>query len=191
MLSEARPSVPAMYGRVVGVTVLGVGGHLVTVEAHVGRGLPSLSLTGLPGASVQDARDRIRPAVESSGLEWPLRRVVVNLSPGNVRKEGPGFDLPIAMGVLAASKQVPAKQLERYAFAGELSLAGGVTPTPGILSMAIAASRRRLEGVIVPSANADEARLVDGLDVVGTSSLAETVSFLRSGRRPAPGAPAE
>ena len=92
-----------MYGRVVGVTVLGVGGHPVTVEAHVGRGLPSLTLTGLPGAAVQDARDRIRPAVESSGLQWPLRRTVVNLSPGNLRKEGPGLDLPVAMSVLTSS----------------------------------------------------------------------------------------
>src|SRR5438128_531796 len=92
-----------MYGRVVGVTVLGVGGHLVTVEAHVGRGLPSLTLTGLPGAAVNDARDRIRPAVEGAGLEWPLRRVIVNLAPGNLRKEGPGLDLPVAMGVLVST----------------------------------------------------------------------------------------
>jgi magnesium chelatase family protein len=72
-----------MYGRVMGVSILGVGGHPVTVEAFVGRGLPSLTMTGLPGTAVQDARDRIRPAVESAGFEWPLRRVVVNLSPGN------------------------------------------------------------------------------------------------------------
>ena len=88
-----------MYGRVIGITIVGVRGHPVAVEAHIGRGLPSLTLTGLPGAPVQDARDRIRPAVESSGLEWPLRRIVVNLSPGNLRKDGPGLDLPIAMGV--------------------------------------------------------------------------------------------
>jgi magnesium chelatase family protein len=85
---------------VTGVTVVGVRGHLVVVEAHVGRGLPSLILTGLPDAGVQDARDRIRPAVENAGLEWPLRRVVVNLSPGTLRKEGSGLDLPVAMGVL-------------------------------------------------------------------------------------------
>ena len=92
-----RPSASAVvYGRVVGVTVVGVRGHLVTVEAYVGRGLPSLTFTGLPGAAVQDARERIRPAVEHAGLEWPLRRVVVNLAPGNLRKEGPGLDLPIA-----------------------------------------------------------------------------------------------
>jgi magnesium chelatase family protein len=79
-----------MYGRVLGMAVLGVGGHPVTVEAFVGRGLPALTLTGLPGAAVQDARDRIRPAIEHTGLEWPLRRVVVNLAPANLRKDGAG-----------------------------------------------------------------------------------------------------
>src|SRR2546426_7074442 len=96
-----------MYGRVIGVTVLGVGGYPVTVEAFVGRGLPSLTVTGLPGATVQDGRERIRPAVEHAGLEWPLRRIVVNLAPGNLRKEGPGLDLPIAVAVLAATAPVP------------------------------------------------------------------------------------
>ena len=132
-----------MYGRVNGVTVVGVRGHLVAVEAHVGRGLPSLTLTGLPGAGVQDARDRIRPAIESARLEWPLRRVVVNLSPGTLRKEGPGLDLPVAMGVLAATAQVPAAGLEEWVFAGELSLRGGLVSTPGVLSVAIAAARAK------------------------------------------------
>jgi magnesium chelatase family protein len=168
-----------MYGRVVGVTVLGVGGHLVTVEAHVGRGLPSLTLTGLPGAAVNDARDRIRPAVEGAGLEWPLRRVVVNLAPGNLRKEGPGLDLPVAMGVLAATGQVPAGLLARYAFSGELSLKGELAATPGVLSVAIAAARAGLDGVIVPASNALEAAQVDGLRVVGAPSLREVVGFLR------------
>src|SRR5881409_3919468 len=152
-----------MYGKVIGVAVIGVQGHPVTVEAHIGRGLPTLSLTGLPGASVQDARERVRPAVENSGLEWPLRRVVVNLSPVNLRKEGPGLDLPIAMGVLAASAQVPERLLERYAFSGELSLKGTLMPTPGILAVAIAAARAGLDGVIVPESNASEAALVEGL----------------------------
>jgi magnesium chelatase family protein len=168
-----------MYGRVVGVSILGVGGHLVIVEAHVGRGLPSLTMTGLPGTAVQDARDRIRPAVESAGFEWPLRRVVVNLSPGNLRKEGPGLDLPVAMVVLAATKQVPAKLLHRYAFAGELSLKGDLVSTPGVLSVAIAAARAGLDGVIVPSSNAIEAAQVEGLQVVGARSIQEVVGFLR------------
>src|SRR5213596_199900 len=109
-----------VYGRVFAVAVVGIHGHLITVEAHVGRGLPALVLAGLPGAGVQDARERVRPAVENAGLEWPLRRVVVNLSPAGLRKEGPGFDLPLALGVLAASRQVPTALLPRYAFVGEL-----------------------------------------------------------------------
>jgi len=129
-----------VYGKVVGVAVIGVQGFPVAVEAHIGRGLPSLAMTGLPGASVQDARERVRPAVESSGFEWPLRRVVVNLSPVNLRKDGPGLDLPIAMGVLAASAQIPGTLLGRYAFSGELSLRGELMPTPGILAVAIAAA---------------------------------------------------
>ena len=168
-----------MYGRVWGVAVLGVQGHVVAVEAHVGRGLPSLTLTGLPGPAVQDARERVRPAVESSGLEWPLRRVVINMSPAGIRKEGPGFDLPIALGVLAASAQVPAGRLGSFAFAGELSLRGELLRTPGVLAVAMAAAAGGLDGVVVPVANAAEARLVEGLRVVGAPSLTSVVGFLR------------
>lgn len=175
-----------MYGRVVGVTVVGVRGHLVVVESYIGRGLPSLTFTGLPGATVQDARDRIRPAVESAGLEWPLRRVVVNLSPGNLRKEGPGLDLPVAMGVMAASAQAPAKRLEGWAFAGELSLAGALVSTPGVLSVAIAAAGHGLRGVVVPAPNATEAALVEGLEVVGAPSLRDVVGFFRGTWTPSP-----
>lgn len=174
-----------MYGRVVGVTVLGVGGHPITVEAFVGRGLPSFTLTGLPGAAVQDARDRIRPAVEHAGLEWPLRRVVVNLAPGNLRKEGAGLDLPIAAAVLVATAQVPDRAVAGWAFAGEVSLKGEVLSTPGILSVAIAAARAGLRGVVVPAANALEAAQIDGLRVVGVGTLSEVAGFLRGTWEPA------
>lgn len=169
---------------------MGVRGHPVTVEAHVGRGLPSLTLTGMPGAAVQDARDRIRPAVESAGLEWPLRRVVVNLSPGNLRKEGPGLDLPVAMGVLAATGQVREGAIDGWAFAGELSLKGTLVSTPGVLSVAIAAARCRLRGVVVPADNAAEAALVDGIQVVGAVALREVVDFFRGTWTPSPPKPA-
>lgn len=168
-----------MYGRVLGVAVLGVGGHLVTVEAHVGRGLPALIVTGLPGAGVQDARERVRPAVEGAKLEWPLRRVVVNLAPANVRKEGPGLDLPLVMSVLAATHQIPHDRLRALAFAGEVSLRGELLSTPGILSVAIAAARAGLEGIVVPSANAVEAAQVEGLRVIGAQTLSDAVGFLR------------
>jgi magnesium chelatase family protein len=173
-----------MYGRVLGVAVLGVGGRVVTVEAHVGRGLPALIVTGLPGAAVQDARDRVRPAVESADLTWPLRRVVVNLAPANVRKEGPGLDLPLVLCVLAATRQVPHDRLGSFAFAGEVSLRGELLATPGILTVAIAAARDGLDGIVVPSANAVEAAQVEDLTVVGCATLAEVVGFLRGSWTP-------
>jgi magnesium chelatase family protein len=168
-----------VYGRVLSVAVLGIRGRVVSVEAHVGRGLPALVVTGLPGAGVQDARERVRPAVESCGLTWPLRRVVVNLAPANVRKEGSGFDLPLALGVLAASAQVPADRLDRLAFCGELTLKGELIGTPGVLAVAMAAAEAGLDGVVVPLANRDEAELVEGLRVVAAPSLAAVVGFLR------------
>lgn len=179
-----------MYGRVTGVTVIGIRGIPFTVEVHVGRGLPSLTLTGLPGSTVQDARDRLRPAVESGGFEWPLRRVVVNLSPGNLRKEGPGLDLPIAMGVLVATGQVQARRATDLAFVGELSLEGSLVPTPGVLAIAIAVAGAGIGRIVVPSANTAEARLVEDLDVIGARTLADVVRFLRDGARPDTDAPA-
>jgi magnesium chelatase family protein len=175
-----------MYGRVVGVAVLGVGGHPVVVEAFVGRGLPSLTVTGLPGAAVQDARDRIRPAVEHAGFEWPLRRVVINLAPGNLRKEGPGLDLPIAVGVLTATAQVPAAAVAGLAFYGELSLKGEVLQTPGVISAAIAGARTKLAGVVVPAANAAEAAQIDDLRVIAAATLHDVVGFLRGTWSPPP-----
>jgi magnesium chelatase family protein len=182
------PTLPTVYGRVFGVAVVGVQGRLVTVEAHVGRGLPAVVLAGLPGAAVQDARERVRPAVESSGLAWPLRRVVVNLSPAGMRKEGPGFDLPIALGVLAASGQVPTRLLDGFAFYGELSLKGEIVPTAGVLPVAMAAAAGGLRGVVVPEANAGEAALVDGLEAIGAPTVSAVAAFLRGEWKPQPAA---
>lgn len=175
-----------MYARAHAVAVVGVRGQVVSVEAHVGRGLPALLLTGLPGAAVQDARERVRPAVENSGLEWPLRRVTVNLSPADLRKEGPGFDLPIAVAVLGATGQVKGDRLSRFVLCGELSLRGALVPTPGILAVAAASAAAGMAGVVVPEANAAEAGLVDGLEVVGVPSLARVLDFLRGTWVPGP-----
>ncbi|HSL11530.1 MAG TPA: YifB family Mg chelatase-like AAA ATPase [Actinomycetota bacterium] len=179
-----------MYGRVTAVSLLGVGGHRIVVEAHVGRGLPSLTITGLPGAAVNDARDRIRPAVEHAGLEWPLRRVVVNLAPANLRKDGPGLDLPIAMSVLVATSQVPARAVDDVVFTGELSLKGELVATPGVLSVAIAAARADVRRVVVPAANGVEASQVEGLDVIAAPTLGDVVAYLRGTWTPAPPASA-
>jgi magnesium chelatase family protein len=175
-----------VYGRVLAVTLMGVTGHLIVVEAHVGRGLPALVMAGLPGAGVQDARERVRPAVESAGLEWPLRRVIVNLSPAGIRKDGPGFDLPVAMAVLAASGQVPTGLLGSHAFIGEVSLKGELVRTPGVLAAAVAALDSGVKGIVVPADNAQEASLVEGLDVIGAPTLAAAAGFLRGTWRPEP-----
>ena len=173
-----------MYARAHAVAVVGVLGRPVAVEAHVGRGLPALHLTGLPGPALQDARERVRPAVENSGLEWPLRRITVNLSPADVRKEGSGFDLPVAIAVLAATGQVPVGTVARYTLAGELSLRGGLVATPGILAVAASAASSGSAGVIVPEPNAAEAALVEGIEVVPAPSLARVAEFLRGSWRP-------
>src|SRR5439155_9303884 len=188
-VSVPIPTVDRMYGRVLAVAVVGVQGHVIAVEAHVGRGLPALTLAGLPGAAVQDARERVRPAVESCGLEWPLRRVVVNLSPAGIRKDGPGLDLPIALGVLAASAQIPSDRLRSYAFAGELSLRGELVPTAGILAVAVTAAAAGLRGVVVPAANRPEAALVEGIDVVAPPTLAAVAAYLRGTWHPESDAP--
>jgi magnesium chelatase family protein len=178
-----------MYARAHAVAVVGVLGHPVAVEAHVGRGLPALLVTGLPGPAIQDARERVRPAVENAGLEWPLRRVTVNLSPAELRKDGPGFDLPVAVAVLTATGQIRGARLEGYVLVGELSLKGSLVATPGVLAVAVSAARTGMTGVIVPEANAAEAALVEGLEVVGAPTLARAVEFLRGtwtpGSRPA------
>lgn len=184
-MSVPVATIGRVYARAYAVAVVGIAGHVVAVEAHVGRGLPALHLTGLPGAAVQDARERVRPAVENAGLAWPLRRVVVNLSPADLRKDGPGFDLAIAVAVLAATAQVPAGGLSGYAVSGELSLKGTLLSTPGILAVAMAASRAGLRGVIVPEANGAEAALVEGLHVVAAPSLPRVVEFLRGQWEPA------
>jgi magnesium chelatase family protein len=175
-----------MYGKVLAATVVGIQGYPVTVEAHVGRGLPALTIAGLPGSGVQDARERVRPAVEGAGLAWPLRRITINLSPASIRKDGPGFDLPIALGVLAASAQVPSARLSDVLFCGELSLKGDLVPTPGVLAVAIAAARVGARAVVVPQGNAAEAALVEGLRVVGAPSLSAVVGFLRGTWEPPP-----
>lgn len=188
-MSDPGATVADVYARAHAVAVVGVRGLPVAVEAHVGRGLPALLVTGLPGAGIQDARERVRPAVENSGLEWPLRRVTVNLSPAELRKDGPGFDLPIAASVLAATGQVPEEPLERYVLAGELSLKGGMVPTPGILAVAATAADAGKDGVVVPLGNAAEAALVEDLRVVAVASLAQAVAFLRGRWRPGPPPP--
>lgn len=156
----------------------GVLARLVTVEVHTGGGLPSLAIVGLPEAAVREARDRVRAAITSAQLEFPAGRITVNLAPADLRKDGGGFDLPIALGILAASGQLPQTQLEHSEFLGELGLSGELRSVRAVLpaSLAAAAAGRRL---ILPEANGNEAALVQRAELLTARSLLEVCAALR------------
>jgi magnesium chelatase family protein len=156
----------------------GVSSHEVTVEVDVRRGLFAFTLVGLPDRAIRESRERVRAALLNSGLDFPQKRITVNLAPAHVRKEGPRFDLAIAVGVLAASEQIPHEPLLRYAFCGELSLTGELRPVRGALATALGARRAGYRHLLVPEENAPEAALVDGLEALGVPSLALMADLL-------------
>ena len=156
----------------------------VTVEVDIAPGLPGLRVVGLADAAAQESRERVRGALRNGGLRVPLTRVVVNLAPADLPKAGPGFDLPIALGLLMASQQLAAADVEGIWSAGELGLDGGLRPIRGVLALALAARRHGARALVVPAANATEAALVEGLAVWGAEDLVEVVALLRDPGRP-------
>ncbi len=164
----------------------GVDSREVTVEVDVRRGLPAFSLVGLPDASVREARERVRAALLNSGLEFPLQRITANLAPAWVRKAGPSFDLAIAVGLLAAGGQVPPESLSDTALCGELSLGGALRPVRGTLAAAMGARTAGYRRTIVPEANAAEAALVEGLEVLAVPTLTRLVDLLHGRWSPDP-----
>jgi len=169
----------------------GVRGHRVTVEVDVRPGLPAFTLVGLPDRAVRESRERVRAAVLNSGLEFPLKRLTVNLAPAHVRKAGPGFDLAIAVALLAASAQVPAPALAGIALWGELSLSGELRPVRGALAAALGARDAGYHRLVVPHHDAAEAALVDGVAVIGAFNLGGIADLLHGRERPEPALPAE
>ena len=175
-----------MLARVTTFTIDGLDPRRVTVEIDVRAGLPNFAIVGLADRAVREARERVRAAILNSGFEFPLKRVTVNLAPASMRKAGPGFDLAIACAILAVGGHIPPDALERYAVFGELGLGGEMRPCRGALAVAEGAARAGLTGLVVPRQRAIEAALVDGLEVVGASSLAQVAEILRGGERPPP-----
>jgi magnesium chelatase family protein len=158
--------------------VFGVEACPVHVEVDVSFGLPSFTMVGLPDMSVRESRERVRLAIRNSGFEYPAHRITVNLSPADVRKAGAAFDLPIALGILAASGVVECRHVVDRVLLGELSLDGSIQATRGVLPIAAAARRDGLAGLLLPAGNAREAAIVSGLDIVAVSSLADAVRAL-------------
>jgi magnesium chelatase family protein len=160
------------------VAVFGIEAYQVEVEVDVRGGLPEVTFVGLPDAAVKEARDRVHSALANSGYRTPPHHTIVNLAPADIKKEGPAFDLPIAVGMLAATGQVQSNLLLDYAIVGELALDGRTRPVRGVLSMALAARQQQARGILLPAENAAEAAVVRGLDVIPVANVAETVGFL-------------
>ncbi len=169
-----------MLARVWSAAIIGVDAFKVGVEVDVAGGLPKVVVVGLPDAAVQESRERVKAAIKNSGYSFPPRKIVVNLTPADVRKEGPSFDLAIAIGVLAASQQVSGLLLGDYLFLGEMSLDGSLRPVAGVLPIAAAARSMGIAGLVVPKSNAQEAAVVQDLRVYGFEHLTEVVNFLEN-----------
>jgi len=167
-----------MLAKVMSCAVVGLEGALVEVEVDISPGLPSFTVVGLPDTAVQEARERVRAAIRNSGCTFPMRRITVNLAPADLKKAGPAYDLPIAIGILLSSEQVYA-DVTKTLFLGELSLDGSLRHTHGILPMVALAQEKGLLDVFVPANDANEASMLDGIKVIPSISLAQLVSHLR------------
>src|SRR6266705_1763678 len=170
-----------MLVKALGCTIIGLEGALVEVEVDIANGLAAFSIVGLPDTAVNEAKDRVRAAIKNSGLLFPFKRITVNLAPADLRKEGPAYDLPIAIGVLLASGQInPDEQIEEQLFLGELSLDGSVRHTNGILPMVALAREKHVKAVFVPAVDAMEAALVEGVKIYPVETLGQLVAHLNS-----------
>jgi magnesium chelatase family protein len=157
--------------------VFGLEATTITIEVNVCNGV-NFILVGLPDSAVKESQQRIKAAVKNIGLKFPGKEITVNMAPADIRKEGSTFDLPIAIGILAASEQVQFDQLDQYLMVGELSLDGHIQPMKGILPIALQGKKEGYKGLILPKENAEEAAIVGGISVFGVETLQEVVQFL-------------
>lgn len=175
-----------MLARVWSAAIVGIDAVKVGVEVDVAGGLPKTIVVGLPDAAVQESRERVKAALKNAGFAFPVRKIVVNLTPADLRKEGPSFDLPISVGILAASEQVDPQLLGDYLFLGEVSLDGSLRAVAGVLPIAAAASNLGIAGLVVPADNAQEAAVVKDLAVYGLKHITEVADFLNRPEKYAP-----
>jgi magnesium chelatase family protein len=167
-----------VLAKVHSAAVWGVDAYPVEVEINARPGKPVTVVVGLPDTAVKESRDRVTTAVNSSAFRFPYGRVTFNLAPADVKKEGPSFDLPMALGIVAASDQLPLRDLDQYWVVGELALTGDVRAIKGALAIALSARKHKIKGLLLPAANAAEAAVVEGLNVYPVKHLREAAEFL-------------
>ena len=167
-----------MLSKINSISLHGLEGCLIEVQVDVSAGMPNWEIVGLPDISVKEAKERVRTAIKNSGYEFQSRKIVVNLAPADVRKEGTFYDLPIAIGILLDFGEIGKINEEKIAFVGELSLDGKINKINGILPICIEAKKLGIKKIIVPKENAKEGAIVKGIEVLGVSSLTEVVDYL-------------
>jgi magnesium chelatase family protein len=168
-----------MLAKIYSAAVYGVDAYQVEIEVNGAGGDPAIVIVGLPDAAVKESRDRVTTAIANSGYYWPRGRTTINLAPADIKKEGPSFDLPIALGMIAVTDGIDSTPFEDFSFVGELALNGSIRPVKGVLPVALEARRRGKRALFVPEANAREAAMVGKIDVYGVHNLRETFQFLR------------
>ncbi len=165
-----------MLVKVYAAAVQGINATLITIEVNCTKGIKFM-LVGLPDASVKESHERIISALHENGYKFPRKQIVINLSPSDIRKEGSAYDLPLAMGILAADEAIRADKLEEYMLMGELSLDGTILPIKGALPIAIMAREKGYKGLILPEKNAREAAVVNNLEVYGVQNIVDVITF--------------
>lgn len=165
-----------MLVKVFGAAVQGISANLITIEVNCSKGIKFM-LVGLPDASVKESHERIVSALQVNGYKFPRQQVVINMSPADIRKEGTAYDLPLAIGILAASDTISNEELKNYIIMGELSLDGSILPIKGVLPIAIKARELGFKGIILPAKNAKEAAVVNNLNVYGVDKINEVIDF--------------
>lgn len=173
-----------MPARLFSATVLGIDGYLIEVEVDLSRGLPAFDLVGLADTAVKEAKERVKAAIKNSGYPFPVHKIVVNLAPADLRKEGGGFDLPIALGIMCGAGLIAPERLAEGVITGELALDGSVRPVRGVLAIALAAYKEGKRFLLLPAANYAEALVVKGIEVVPLENLGQAVAFLNDGLIP-------
>jgi len=168
-----------MLAKVFSAGLIGIDAYPIEIEVDLSHGLPTEVVVGLPDTAVKESKDRVRAALCNSGFAYPDDKLTVNLAPADIKKEGPSFDLPIALGMLAADGKMQRKDSSSYLILGELALTGEVRPVKGILSISLMAKRLGLKSLIVPARNGPEAAIVNGAEVRGVKSLSEAVKLTR------------
>jgi len=167
-----------MLSKIKTMGLMGIDGYVVIVETDISNGIPSFDMVGLGDTAVKESKERVRAAIKNAGFEFPIKRITVNLAPADKKKEGSAFDLPIALGVLTATEQINNKNLDRYAFVGELSLDGEIKPVRGILPMVLSARDNGVENIVLPIENADEAAVVKDINVLPAKNIRDVVNHL-------------